>query len=356
MLPVVSGAAGGAAAAAPTGNPWIIGGAAVLGGVMGYMSAAENAKTEAERQELLNRAAQEFRNIKTPEERNAAYQYLQSVGKLTPELEKTIQIQDTAMGEISVDPRLKDAQLAALAQLSELGKTGLTEADKAEIAAGRQQYLSESANQQAQIQESMARRGAASSGMEQVARQQAAQDAANQMNIQNQRLQGEARQRALQAIMQGGQLAGGIRQQEFGEQSDVARAKDAFKTFNAQNAASVQARNIEAINRAAAADIANRQGIAASNVGIANTAEDINRGAAQRTFENEMSKIRGATGFARDQSAVLGDKAKARSAMWSGLAGAAGQGIKGYADYSASQPKSKKDEGMLQFDPDDEMV
>jgi len=45
----------------------------------------------------------------------------------------------------------------------------------------------------------------------------------------------QAQSRALQALMQGGQLGGQIRQQDFGEQSEKAQAQDAINRFNTAN-------------------------------------------------------------------------------------------------------------------------
>ncbi len=55
--------------------------------------------------------------------------------------------------------------------------------------------------------------------------------------------------------MQGGQLGGQMRSQDFGEQSSKAQAQDAISRFNAANSQSVQGQNVATKNTAQAANL-----------------------------------------------------------------------------------------------------
>lgn len=337
----ISGGLGGAAAGGMTfGLPGAIGGG-VLGGILGYMGAADQAKSQEERMEILRQAAAQFNNIQIPEEKARVYEELRSAGRLSPEFEAAISAPSTTMEQISVDPRLREAQMAALAQLSALGRSGMDQKDLAEIEAARQRYAAESQAQQNAIQESMARRGLGSSGMEQVLRAQAGQQAANQMALTEQSLQGEARRRALEAIMKSGQLGGQIRTQEFDEESAKKQAQDAINRFNASLMAGRESRNVDRSNQAQASNLTQAQRLADANVALRNTAYDTNAGAAQRRFDNEMRRTAGATGFTGAAADVKADEGKYKAQMWGNI----GQGATQIAQAFANRPGPSTDTG-----------
>lgn len=70
--------------------------------------------------------------------------------------------------------------------------------------------------------------------------------------------------------MQGGNLGGTMRAQDFSEDSAKAQAKDAISKFNAANTQNVQASNIADRNQAQATNLQNKQTIAAQNVTLRN--------------------------------------------------------------------------------------
>jgi hypothetical protein len=289
----------------------------VIGGIMGQRA---QAKSDAEKKKLLEQAKAEYDNIQDPEAKAVAYEELKSAGMMVPELEKEIQIPDTAMIGIQSDPLLKQAQMDALSQLQNLGKSGgLDEADKANLERARQNFASESASQQAGVAESMARRGMSSGGLELAQRQMAAQNAANQMGNTEAQIQGEARRRALDAIMQGGQLGGQMRNQEMGEKERQAAAIDRINEFRATNAIGAEQRRVSAANAAQAANLANAQRIADANVGFKNTSIAAANAAPQQSFQNKMAIAGGKAGTLGSQAVNVGQQGQQQANMFGGL-------------------------------------
>jgi hypothetical protein len=158
--------------------------------------------------------------------------------------------------------------MAALEQLTGISQTGLMPGEEAALRQARRGAAAESQAKSAQLLDEFARRGMGGSGAELAARLQAGQAGSERLGEESDRLMQMAQQRALEAIGQSSGLAGNIRQQSFGEQSDVARAKDVINQFNTQNRQSVQQRNINASNTAALRNLQEKQRIGEAVVDV----------------------------------------------------------------------------------------
>jgi hypothetical protein len=112
----------------------------------------------------------------------------------------------------------------------------------------RQKQARESNAQQSAILQNLAQRGMAGGGQELALRAQAQQSSANQAAMEGLQLSAEQRARALNALIQRGQMAGNMRSQEFGEKSDKAKAADAIAQWNAAMSAGVEQRYIQSLN------------------------------------------------------------------------------------------------------------
>jgi hypothetical protein len=331
----IGGAASGAAAGATVGGPWgaAIGGVAggLIGGIGGYFAGAAAEKDEKARKKLLQEGIARIQAIPDPEMQKAAYGELKSQGIITPKLEQEIQIADTEMLGVQVDPRLREAQMTALGQLQELGTSGgMDAADLANIERAKQRAAAMSASQQAGIQESLARRGVGGSGLELAQRQMAAQQAANALRQQEMDVQGEARRRALQAVMQGGALAGDVRSQQFSEEARKAEAADLVNRFREQNMIGTQQRNIDRKNVAQAANLKEEQRLSEANVGLRNAEQDADWQRRQQIFNSRLSKAQAAAGQGSNLANYYGDQAQATRDMWGGLLKGVGQGAAAY--------------------------
>lgn len=249
-----------------------------------------------------NRAREEalklFASIGTPDLASQEVSLIapQSVGDYQAILESANNLGPSAMEGISLDPRLQQAQMAALQQLSDIGQTGLTPAEAAALQQAQSQAQAQAQAKSAQLMQEFARRGTGGSGMELAARMQAAQGASANASAASANLMQQAQQRALQAISNQASLAGQIGQQQFGQQSDVARAKDLINQYNAANQQSVQQRNTQAQNIAAQQNLANRQNIANAAASTANQQQMHNKALIQQQFNNRMARAGGMAG------------------------------------------------------------
>lgn len=341
----LGGAASGAATGAAVGSvvPGIgtaigagVGG--IIGGVAGYLSAAAQESDEKKRQKLLEAAKAEFDQIALPEEKAIVFEQLKQQGLYTPETEQVFTQGDTEMGNISIDPRIKQAQLDALAQLQGLGKEGLNLQDKLDIQRSRMDADQQSSNAQAQIQDALARRGVASSGMNMVQRQMAAQNAANQSRDYEAQIQARAQQRALEAIMNAGGMAGNIRGQEWSEKSEAARAQDAINRYNTMNTQQVSGGNVDRRNQAQQANLSERQRIADANAGIKNAEMLRQAGGDQRRFENQLAVTQAKNGATGQLANMYGDRAQGTANQFGGLIQGGTQAVGAYA-----QSKNRQD-------------
>ena len=268
-----------------------------------------------------------------------AVEYLKAQGVPEEEAQRialeTAQLDPSAMEDISLDPRLRSAQMDALAGLQERGEAGLTEEEKSQ-----QDMIMRSAGAQAQAQDkavlqNMAERGIGGSGSELIARLQGSQSAADRASVGQAQLAGQAQNRALEALGQAGQLGGQIRGQEYGEQANLASARDRINQFNEQQRVATanqqEIHNKALIQQQYENELAKRQGVASAQTMTAQAGVDragqISK-AGQARAEGEL-----ASGAAK--SKLYGDLASAGASAYGAYAkkdsGEDG-GIMGYAD------------------------
>lgn len=146
----------------------------------------------------------------------------------------TLAIQnDSEMGKIAEDPRLRDAQMRSLSKLEEIGgQGGLLAADKALLAKTQRDAASQDRGRREAIVQNAAAKGMGGTGtnlLAQLDSSQAATDRSAQAGLD---IAGMAQDRALNAILQAGTLGGQIRGQEFDQNARKAQAQDAINQFN----------------------------------------------------------------------------------------------------------------------------
>lgn len=261
------------------------------------------------------------------DEMKEAAEYLESMGVPSEEAQRIAlqyaQVGPSAMEDIETDPRLQNAQMDALGKLQQMGGSGLTDSERAEQMMMQRSGAAQGQARDKSIMQNMAERGLGGSGMELAQRLQSSQSGADTAAMAQAQLSGQAQQRALGAISQAGQMGGQIRGQDFGEQANVASAKDRIAQFNEQNRAS------------------------------SSQQEEIhNKGLRQQQFENEMAK-RKAVASARTGTAQAGmqratatqaaGQAAAQGALQAGAAKSqlignlAGAGMKAYGEYNKKE-------------------
>jgi hypothetical protein len=143
----------------------------------------------------------------------------------------------------------------------------------------------------------------------------------------------QAQDRALQSIMQSGQLATQYRNQDFDEQAKRAAAADAINRFNTTNMQDVQSRNLASQNRAAEMNLAERQKISDQNVNLANQEQKYNKDLLQQKFENEAKVAAGKSGQYAGQAQSEMQKGQALGNMFTNF----GQAASGAAAAQANQ-------------------
>lgn len=273
-------------------------------------------------------------------------QQLVEQGVLSPEQAKAELAGRSEMSDIRTDPRFKDAQLGALSSLEEIGNGGMTLQDRADMARIQSEEDTAARGQREAILNNAQSRGIGGSGLELMSQMQNQQDSATRKSQRDMDVAAQSKQRALDALIQGGQLGGQMQAQDFNQQAQTAGANDAIAKFNAANKQTVNMANTQANNAAQAANLNNKQNIANQNVTTNNTQQQYNKELIQKNYENELKKRGGQAGIAQGNAAAAGqdsqNQANANNQLVGGLIGA------GASIYGA---KGKKDGGMIEGEP-----
>lgn len=173
----------------------------------------------------------------------------------------TVNLGDTNLDGINLDPATRDAQMAALGELSGMTTDGFTDAENAQMALINAQAGQQAKGARDALSQQMARRGISGSGLEMMGQQMANQSAAEAMRLQGLQAQQMAQQRKMEALAGMSDLSTAVRGQDYGEQLNRARAQDAIDAWNAANTQGVMGKNA-----------ANYNTNQALNAGIANDA------------------------------------------------------------------------------------
>jgi hypothetical protein len=329
--------------------------AAILGGALapvvgGAIGGAAASGDRSKALELQKQALQTILNVNTPdiEQLKLALQQYQSAGELNPEMQAVINAQDSLMGNISTDPRLRDAQLKALGQMQQLGVSGMRPEDEAALArvinAGNRE---ENARQQAILQ-NMQQRGIGGSGLELAAKLSSSQAAANRASQQGLDIAAQASQRALEAIMKSGSLGGQIREQDFSQEAQKAQAQDVINRYNAMNQQQVSNTNVTNRNAAQAQNLANKQSLMNMNTQLSNQQQQYNKNLYQQQFENDLRKAAAAAGGQRDMANTYQQQGDRTAQMWSGIGSGLGQAAGAYGNYEQQQARDAKQDAFNQ--------
>lgn len=236
-------------------------------------------------------AAVQGLDVPTAQSMQVTIQNLVNQGVLTPEQAEIVMQNPSAMEKIMVDPRFEQAQVDTLQGLDDIvNEGGLTAIDRARIANINDEQVQTERSQRAAILQNMAQRGLSGSGFELASQLSAQQGAANNAARQGVDVAALAQQRALDAMMQKANLGGQLSQQQFGQKSAVAQAKDAIDRFNATNKQNVINQNVATRNAAQATNLTNQQRIADQNVLMKNQNETRNADLKQQEYENKAKK------------------------------------------------------------------
>lgn len=275
-----------------------------MSGLFGGGDAGKSEMRKATRLMEQNIARLEAIGIPTIEAQRIALQSPELVGLLEAE-----SLGPSRFEEISMDPRLQAAQMAALEDI-----TGIAEAGGLD------------AQTRLNLEEGLAR----AAGAEQARLQQLKEDPTlgqgQRLALQSQAVQGtgqsarnvalqsaaQAQQARMAALGQQANLASGIQQQQLGLAGQKASAADAIAQFNTQQRMGVQSQNLAA-----------KQAIANQQAATGNQQEMYNKALLQQQFQNQMAKATGVIGQQTNLANLYGQQAasaqQAQQAMTSGL-------------------------------------
>lgn len=270
--------------------------------------------------------------VQTPTVQNLTYklQQLVSQGKITPEQARVVLANPTAFNDIKIDPTAKAAQMKALAKLGEISdEGGMTMADKAYLAKVMSTTAGAARGARGAILQNAQERGVGGSGVELIAQLMGAQGSASDANQAGLDVAAQAQERALQALQATGQMGGQIRGQEFTEASAAAAAKDAIEKFNVANKQDVISANVDRVNAANAANLAERQRISDTNTGLTNEERKIAADAYETDFENRMKKAAAKAGQLGSMADAKRQNQASKDAFTGAVLGTGGQIVAG---------------------------
>jgi len=256
----------------------------------------EKKKKKIEALEKKNIAA--AKAIKTPTYEKIKAENVEYTGDVDYSAPEFTSQQDSGMAGVSTDPRLKEAQMSALASLQGISANGgMTAEDRANLARSQTQAAQADRGRREAILQNANARGMGGSGMELLAQLDSSQAATDRQAQEGLDINGMAQKRALESMMQGGQLAGDMRNQDFGEQSDKARAQDAINQFNTGNKNTMNTHVADQSFGANQANRDSRQGLAMQNAGMNNQAQVMNKiDIPSKQYANSMAKHQAVSG------------------------------------------------------------
>jgi hypothetical protein len=304
--------------------------APVIGGIMGQNAAQTNYSNA---QQAQQNALNQYLGISAPgvaqQQLNLA-QY-QNAGNLTPQQIQTMQQGPNALAGIQTDPRLVQAQMAALQQLSTTGQMGMTPAEQAALYQAQQQAAGQAQAKNAQIENQFAAQGMGGSGAQLAAQLANSQNSAQMLGNNSNQVAQNAQQNAMQALAQSGQLGGQMQAQQFGQQAQIAQAQNYINQFNTANSQAVQNANVQEANAAQLRNLQNQQGIMGQNTQLSNQQQQYNKQLLQQQFNNQMALASGRAGqyqgIAQQQYGQAGNVANQYAGMGQGV----GTGLAGLA-------------------------
>jgi len=283
----------------------------------------------ADQEEAMRRALEYFEGIQIPEQRAIELERLTSQGILTPEMAETILMESSAFEEIRTDPKLKEAQYGALMALQERAEEGLTASDRFELKKIRQEEMTQERGAREAITQQAAMQGRGGGGLEMMSKMQSQQDAATRQAMRDAQVAALSQQQKMDALMSAGQMGGQMREQEYSEQAELAKARDLMDQFNVANQQQTERMNVGMMNEAQLANLREKQRIADANIALRNQELMQESGMAQQDYANRLNLASARSGGQRQMADLYGQQSQAGLGMAAGIATAVAMGSGG---------------------------
>lgn len=282
-------------------------------------------------------------NVPDVESMKVQIEQLVQQGVLTPEDAQAMLVEHNAYDDISVDPELRGAQMSALRGLQDVYEGGgLTDIDRARIQQIRDQENTYARGQERAILEDSHRRGITGSGMEVTSRLMAQQEAAGRAGRQDMDVAADAERRALEAMVQSGQMGGQIEDRAYGQQSQKAAAANAIEQFNATNQTDINKFNVASHNDAAARNLAEKQRMSDTNTTMTNANRVRNADLLQQDYQNKMEKAKASASALTGTAQAADNRQAADMSFWGGLTSLGGQLAAASMDANKKKPMMAK--------------
>lgn len=284
-------------------------------------------------------------NAPDPAQMRLQLQQLVQQGVITPQQAQVHLQQASAANGVTTDPTLGKDQMDALSSLQEIGKGGMTNMDRAQLAQIQSQEDTASKGARDAIVANSQRRGVGGSGVDLAAQLENQQGHASDQSARDTEVAGQAQARALAALQGAGQLGGQIQQQQFSQGMAKANANDAINQFNTNNMNNNSLYNTTAANNAQAQNLAEKQRVADANTQTSNTQQQYNKQLAQQDFENKYKKAGGV-------ASAYGNEADQYNKAGQATTNLVGSGIQAGALYGTKSDETAKKE-IKKFDASD---
>ena len=278
--------------------------------------------SDAERQkvdDLLAKVQQPDFKIKdiTPEDYKV-------VGKFVPEVIPTIEEAYPEIIKKTKDMQEgRSAQMEAIRYMRGLASQGIDPIAEMDRLKGARQAAQEASTQRANIQSNMQRRGIGDSALNLGLQQQAAGDAGYRTAIAGEQAAKDALERRASAATQAATLGGQVINEDQSQQAQNASIINDFNQRMSNRKQQLAELNTQNANQAAITDLANQQAIANQNVTARNQANVTNQSTAnalkQQAYDNELNKIRIASGQGQQAANNILANATANQKLVTGL-------------------------------------
>jgi hypothetical protein len=303
-----------------TGSGGSVGGGTPFSGFF-YDPSEDNASA----QEGVDQIKEAYNDLETPEYSPVGYVGPDEANNISFDPAEVSQLNGTAYDQVAVDPQYKAAQIAQLNALSELrDRGGLNLTDKANLNKIANDEASREQSQRGAIMQNAQMRGVGRGNQALMAQLNASQQSAARQSQRDMDIAGMAQDRALQAGNAAAGLAGNMSNQDFGQQAQVASARDNAAKFNAQMSNQGAQFNAQGNLTAQQANMNKSQGVNNARAVASNASQEMNNfRMPTQAFQNSATKAGGLASAGKAQTDYYGQKAAAGQAaqggMWGGL-------------------------------------
>lgn len=300
--------------------------------LLDILTGGKDADAERRLEEAQNRIA----GVAVPNAAQLTLPQLQKLvvaGVMTPAQAEAALVKSNAYDKVAPGGQGLDAEIAALAKLSDIADSGGMDAEaKATLNDALSKARTQGQGERQYILDQMAARGIPTSLMGESAQLAEAGQEAEAASKAGVDAAGQAEQRALEALSESAGLGGQIQSEQFGEAAKKADAANAIAQWNAQNQTSINEANAARKQQASEINTANTQDVSNQNTGLANERTRYNAAIPQTVFNDELAKATGQAGVSKQQADQAMAEGKQNAGIWSGIIGGAAKAGDNYLE------------------------